>query len=160
MDVNSILISGMICRGNGDASGQNTGSEYAPDGKIKLQKPIFERIAQSGGINLDLSHMHNGTINIDISPWAFEVLVPDLYFPNVHWWTDKNSGNPTIENFALVKTTLWRPSGVKIGAFIYYVQPVSTEAPSTMEILAPFIQGLNEGDSFAFEVNQDSIELL
>ena len=64
------IISGNVSEGMGLCSGRHP--RFGPEGTIKLQKPFFEK----AGIP-NISRVHNGTININISPKKFKIHKPD-----------------------------------------------------------------------------------
>ena len=64
-------ISAVVVKGHGVASGVG-GDPRFPQGTLRIQFPIFS------ALGLDLSGYHPGTINLSISPYRYEPLVPRL----------------------------------------------------------------------------------
>src|SRR5271169_2328272 len=71
-----ISINGIVVRGYRVASGP---SKDYPYGALERQKPIFK----SRGLNLDV--YFNGTLNLDIRPYTFQLIKPEFTFHNVEW---------------------------------------------------------------------------
>ena len=76
MDAEWESVRGILRKGYGVASGP---SQDYPCGALDRQIPIF----QARG--LDLSTLFHGALNIDIRPFAFQIVKPDFTFREVHW---------------------------------------------------------------------------
>src|SRR5512140_2352625 len=71
-----IHVNGILAQGYRVASGPS--ADY-PYGSLERQRPIFK----SRG--LDLDRYFNGTLNIDIRPYAFRLEHPEYTFRQVEW---------------------------------------------------------------------------
>lgn len=132
------------------ASGLNPQSPY-PDGSITLQKPVF---AKSG---LDLSGMHNGTLNIDISPFTFAITRADHVVEKVEWL----KGFPA-ETFSFIRCGLTF-SGKTFPGWVYFPHPETKprdfQPASVVEVLAPLIADIDYGDTVTLHVSKTAITL-
>jgi hypothetical protein len=105
-----IRVSGVLVRGYRVASGP---SKDYPYGALDRQRPFF----QSGG--LDLSKYFNGTLNIDIRPFEFQVQKPEFTFHHVEW-TDLHP--PSISPFQTAKSSIDKQN-TTAGCTIHTLRP-------------------------------------
>lgn len=161
---NLIVVSGIVCHDNGVVSGQNTESEYGSEGTLSRQKPFFEKLSQKAGRPLDLSNVYNGSINLSIDPFNFEILKPDWYFHQLHWYNYKSTNDPKIENFSFVEIQILCPNSQNVTGYIYYPDPKTKRSifhgNMKFEIIAPFIDGLSQGAELTFSVDGDKVRIL
>ena len=94
MPLSSVLAK--LVPGFGVASGK-CGDARFPSGTIAMQLPYFEQFG------LKLKGYYQGTLNLDISPYDFELLNPDYSFNSVRWSTDLPA-----ENFSFFSCRLKR----------------------------------------------------
>lgn len=140
-----------VVAGRGAASGRH---EYAElGGSIKAQRPYFlER-------GLDLSTVHNATINADISPRRFIMTAPHLTLTGIKWHP-----NMPAEDFSFARAIVGFSQRL-IPALIYYPRPETKAAytvmpPDTMlEILAPYIDGIAYGTEAELYVSTKEIRI-
>lgn len=122
-----------IIRGHRVASGLN-GDPRFPGGTVAMQVPHFARLG------LDLSGCHPGTLNVDISPCTYRLLKPRHTFEQVQWHPVEPA-----ETFSFFDARLLHAGRVH-EVFIYLPHPETKpehfQAPTTLEILAPWIDGL------------------
>jgi hypothetical protein len=64
---NKLVINGVVVEGHAVASGQSTISPYK-GGSLRMQLPFFQKL------NIPLEDFYLGTINVDISPKAMELV--------------------------------------------------------------------------------------
>jgi hypothetical protein len=138
------IISARIVQGHRVASGQN-GNPLFPGGTLKMQLPHF----QARG--LDLSRFHLGTMNVSIAPLHYRVVAPRLIFRAVKW-------HPTepAEDFSFFDVRLLREEAPAVDGFIYFphpeTKPTHFQKPDVLELLFPFVQGLNYGTMIRLEI--------
>lgn len=125
-----------MVRGHGVASGEREGSPF-PAGTIALQTPIL--LARG----VDLRCYHPATLNIDMSPWRLELLSPKATIPEVSW-TDRHG--PETFSFADLRL---RVGGRSVAGLLYWphpeTKPMHHQPDSVIEVLAPFIDGVDVG---------------
>lgn len=145
-----VFVSGKVVGGHRIASGQAENGPY-PRGALNMQKPFFK----AGG--LDLDPFYEGTLNISIAPHTFTVKGPEFTFPSVEW-TDRHPP----ENFSFSRCRL-AFHGREYPGWVYYPDPATKKAhfqdPSVVEVIAPFIPGISEGDGVRLGLNPDEIVL-
>lgn len=127
-------------------------SEAYPEyGSIEKQKPYFKYL----GLNLD--HVFNGTLNLSIAPYEFEVKNPKYTFKNVKW---TELTNAETFSFSQCKVTFL---GKEYNGWVYYPHPETKkdhfQSASTVEVLAPFIEGIKYGDSLEIMLNSAEIKI-
>lgn len=120
-----------------------------PYGALDRQRPIFT----SRG--LDLSEYFNGTLNIDIRPYTFELVKPEFTFHHVEW-TDLHP--PEHFSFSQCKVIF---EGVEYEGWVYYPHPETKlrnfQNPSLLEVIAYYIPKIKYGDKVSVLVNPDEI---
>lgn len=145
-----ITVEGVVQDGYKVASGQANDTPY-PDGTIKMQKPLFKTLG------LDLSSFYEGTLNISIAPLTFTVTNPEFNFFSVEW-----TKHHPPENFAFSKCNVVF-NCITYSGWIYYPDPSTKKAhhqnQSIIEIIAPYISGIKNGDKVQLLFNPDEILL-
>lgn len=129
------VVHGVVVEGYGVASGRS-GSPY-PRGTIEMQTPHF---AERG---LDLTPYYAATINVNIQPRTFFVTAPAHTFRNVRWSPEHEPEDFSFSACRVRVREHW------VDGLVYYPHP-ETEIghphdPSTVEVLAPFIPGIEIG---------------
>lgn len=141
-------IHGILVEGYRVASGPSTDYPY---GALDRQRPIF---AARG---LDLSSYFNGTLNIDIRPYTFEMLKPEFTFRDVEW-TDMHP--PEHFSFSRCRVIY---KNIEYDAWVYYPHPETKirnfQNPSLLEVIAMPIPNLMYGDEVDVLVNPDEISV-
>ena len=140
---------GIICKGHGIASGKNFDSRF-PRGTIALQYPFF---ADCG---LDLSSYFKGTLNISFSSHIFVLGKPKYYFPSVKWCVDMPA-----ENFSFFPCFFELLGKQRVNALVYWPHPSTKPSfhqdPSVLEFLAPWIDGVNNGQKIEVFAESENI---
>jgi hypothetical protein len=137
---------GVVVRGHGVASGQAPDSPY-PQGTIALQRPCFAKLG------LDLGDCYPGTINLSFPGGVWQLSEPAFQVTSLRW-TDRHPP----ENFSFWPCRLrLETAAAEQAAWIYWPHP-DTKArhfqdPDRLEILAPWIEGLQPG--MAMELGVD-----
>lgn len=143
-------VAGIVQAGHRVASGQAPDSPYA-QGTIALQTPHFL------ALGLDIRPYFQGTINISIKPYQFNLLNPSHRFRQLKWHPDFPPEDFSFAPCQLSYQDIFYPS------LLYYPHPESKinhfQDPSILEVLAPQIQGLNYGDRVSLELAPQVIEL-
>lgn len=132
-----LRIRGVVVRGYGVASG--IGDDGPAGGTIRLQLPHFRRMG------LDLSACHPATINVSIAPRRLVMHRPRHTFPAIRWLA---SGPIETFSFSPCRVVF---SGATTGGFVYYPHPETKPGhfhpPTTVEIVAPYVEGLRYGST-------------
>jgi hypothetical protein len=143
-----IRIHGIVLRGYRVASGPS--ADY-PYGALGRQRPIF---ATHG---LDLSGYFNGTLNIDIRPYTFQMLKPEYTFHDVEW-TDLHPP----EHFSFSRCRILF-GNVEYDGWVYYPHPETKirnfQNPSLLEVIGMPISNLHYGDTVDLLLNPDEISI-
>ncbi|HUF39192.1 MAG TPA: hypothetical protein VMN57_11775 [Anaerolineales bacterium] len=148
--VDRVTLPGIVERGHGVASGQAEDSPF-PHGTIEMQTPFFKELG------LDLADFYPGTLNISIAPRTFVLVRPEFTFREVAW-------TPEIppEDFSFSRCGLIF-DGRRYNALIYTPHPETKirhfQSPETLEILAPYIEGIRYGDNVQLQLNPDEIRI-
>lgn len=141
-------ISGIVVQGHQVASRR---SEHYPRGTIEMQTPYFKELG------LDLSSYYQGTLNLSIAPARMKVKRPTYEFRGVGWTT----AHPA-EDFSFSQCEI-QYRGEKYSGWIYYPHPETKERhfqdPTTVEVIAPMIEGIKYGDEVRIEVNSDEVTI-
>ncbi len=144
-------IPGVVARGHAVASGQALDSPY-PEGTIALQTPVFRRLG------LDISRFFAATVNIDIRPHRFRIRRAEILLRSVRWCDE----HPP-EDFSFSRCKLIFCSS-EYDSMVYYPHPETKarhfQSDQTIEVLAPFVEGLEYGSAVAVEVDTREIEIL
>jgi hypothetical protein len=128
-------------------------SEAYPDyGSIEKQKPYFKELG------LDLEHVFNGTLNVSIEPYKFEMVNPQYRFENVNWTELTNA-----EDFSFSRCKV-KFQGRVYDGFVYYPDPKKKkdhfQDMSTVEVLAPFIDGIKYKDELEISLDTEEIKII
>lgn len=141
-------VPGVVCEGYGVASGVS--GEIA-GGTVPRQIPIFRERG------LDLSHCFPGTLNISIAPMAFILADPRYTFRGVRWSSDSP---PEDFSFSPCRVSF---EAVTTDGYVYYPHPETKprhfQAPSVIEVLAPFIEGIAVGSSVTLHVDPREVRV-
>jgi hypothetical protein len=141
-----VSVRGIIIQGYRVASGP---SQDYPYGALEKQKPIFK----SRG--LDLDNYFNGTLNIDIRPYTFQLIKPEFTFHNVEW-TDLHP--PEHFSFSRGKVVY---KGTEYEGWVYYPHPETKrrnfQNHSLLEVITYPIPEIRYGDEVHALVNTDEI---
>ena len=125
-----------IVRGHRVSSGLNGDPRFA-GGTLTMQREHFARLG------LDLSDYHNGTLNVCIKPQRYRVIRPWRTFEQLKW-------HPTepAETFSFFNARLHKGKQT-YNALIYFPHPETKpehfQAAGVLEVLAPWIEGLEYG---------------
>lgn len=142
-----ITLKGILKQGYRVASGPS--EAYPEYGSIEKQKPFFKQL----GLNLD--HVFNGTLNISIAPYEFDMTKPEYTFQNVKWTELTNA-----EDFSFSRCKIIF-QGAEYNGLVYYPDPKTKkehfQSMSTVEVLAPFIADINYGDAIEISLNSEEI---
>lgn len=145
-----ISLKGRLKRGYRVASGPS--AAYPEYGTIEKQKPYFK------ALGLDLEATFNGTLNISIEPYAFELAKPAYTFRAVKWTELTNA-----EDFSFSKCRV-RFDGREYEGWVYYPHPETKkdhfQDGSTVEVLAPFIRDIKYGDDLEIILDTAEIEIV
>lgn len=145
------IINGKLIQGHQVASGTSLTSPY-PQGTIATQIPFFRQLG------LDLSPYFQGTLNIDIAPYACKVNNPQLTFAQVNW----TQLHPP-EDFSFSPCQVLYNDGSYAG-WVYYPHPETKirhfHNPSVMELIAVPIPNIKYGDLLQIVINPLEIEIM
>jgi uncharacterized protein (DUF952 family) len=146
---NSLATMATLVKGYQKASGIVPYLE--PGGTIKAQLPHFKR---SG---LDLEHCYHGTLNLGISPLSFRIVKPFAVCKAVTW-----SEKHAPEDFYFARAVV-RSCNREFHGCVYYPDPAGKvqhfHNESTLEVLAPFIDGVSYGSKLTVEFDIEEVEL-
>jgi hypothetical protein len=144
------IIRGILVKGHQVASGQALDSPY-PYGTIEKQISLFK------DLGLDLSDFFRGTLNISIVPKTWTMLNPQWTFPHLEW-TDLHP--PETFSFSACQV---RFNQCSYDSWIYYPHPKTKkrhfQAPSLIEIIAPPIEGIKQGEIIQIAYNPLEISI-
>jgi hypothetical protein len=143
-------INGTVVEGYRVASGLAPDNPY-PKGTIEMQAPYFlER-------GLDLSSFYPATIGISCRPLKFELGNPEFTFRGVKWSPDHHA-----EDFSFSACRVFF-EGKTFNGFVYYPHPDTKighyHDESTLEVIAPFVDGLGYGTELELEINTEEISV-
>lgn len=151
VDTERVTFSGTVKRGHGVASGVAGDSRY-PAGTLRLQMPHFK------ALGLDLRSCFPGTINLDIAPLRLMMEHPDHRFVALQW-----SPHIPAETFSFCACRI-EYAGTRVAGWIYYPHPETKpehfQNPSTVELLAPKLEGIQCGDRLTVSVAAGRIRLV
>jgi len=135
-------IAAKIVPGHGIASGKTKDRRF-PSGTISLQMPHFESEGFSG------KSLHQGTLNLDVSPYSFILGIPSYQFSQVKWCEDLEP-----ENFSFFPCRLIDPlddNRKEYPSYVYWPHPSTKpgfeQPPCVLELLAPYIPDVKYGQS-------------
>lgn len=110
-----------------------------------MQAPFFRTLG------FDLAAFYSGTLNVSIAPFSYIVRKPASTFRQVKW-------HPTepAEDFSFFDVDLLRRGRESVSGKIYYphpeTKPAHFQAPSVLELLLPWIDGVGYGDEVTLRV--------
>jgi hypothetical protein len=148
-----------LVAGHGVASGRAATSPY-PAGTIHLQAPYF---AARG---IDLSPFFAGTLNLEAARGHWRLRDPDARVEALEW-TDRHP--PETFSFWHCRLRVPAEAAAAVGsaglaALIYYPHPETKrahhQAPSCLELLAPWIPGLHPGAELELGVDPRRCRLI
>lgn len=145
----SIATEATVIKGYQKASGLVPYLE--PGGTIKAQLPHFKRAG------LDLEHCFHGTLNLAIAPLTFRIVNP-LAVCRAVIWSERHAPEDFYFARAIVKY-----GGRDYQGCLYYPDPAGKvlhfHNSSTLEILAPPIEGVHYGSRATIEFDVNEVEL-
>ena len=145
-----ITLKGKLKKGYRVASGPS--EAYPEYGSIEKQKPYFKELG------LNLGHVFNGTLNVSIEPYKFEIVQPEYKFTNVKWTELTNA-----EDFSFSHCKI-KFQGMEYDGFVYYPDPKTKKEHfqdlSTVEVLSPFIETIKYGDELEILLNSEEIKVI
>lgn len=115
-----------------------------------MQMPFFK------DLGLDLGIFHRGTLNISIAPSCYTTRKARYTFRDVKW-------HPTepAEDFSFFDVRLARPGGEEVAGLIYFphpdTKPEHFQQPDVLELLLPYVEGLEYGSEISLEVPDDQM---
>lgn len=143
-----IVLPGVLLQGYRVASGP---SKDYPYGALDRQRPIFKERG------LDLSDYFNGSLNVDIRPFEFEMISPEFTFQNVEW-TDLHP--PEHFSFSRCKVIY---KMIEYDGWVYYPHPETKlrhfHNPSLLEVIAVPVPEIQYGDALQVKVNAAEIRV-
>lgn len=146
MSLTGPVTTGTVVAGHGVASGRASDSPF-PAGTIELQTP---RLLEHG---VDLRGYHPGTVNVDLAPHRLRLLRPRWTVTDLAW-TDVHPP----ETFSFVECRLTH-AGRTVDALVYHphpeTKPMHHQAPTVVELLAPFLPGLANGDEVTLALSPE-----
>jgi len=137
-------VAARIVPGHQVASGLNANPRF-PGGTLHMQAPFFR------ALGFELAAYHGGTLNVSIAPRRCHMVKAPTTFRQVQW-------HPTepAEDFSFFDVYLLRPDSPPIAGKIYYphpnTRPEHFQQPDVLELLLPFVEGLNYGDEMLLNV--------
>ena len=147
--MDTISVKGILVEGHRVASAP---SDIYPYGTLEKQKPYFK------ALGLDLEDFYNGTLNVSIRPYRFEMKNPEFTFERVAW-TDLHPP----ETFSFSRCAVIY-EGKRYTGWVYYPHPETKERhfqdPSMVEVLTTYIPGIQYGDEIEIELNSTEVALV
>ena len=144
-----LQVTGKVLKGYGIASGQAEDSPY-PVGSIIMQTPYFLKRG------LDIRQYYPATLNISIAPYKFKIINSEWTFRDVEWFEG------CCETFSFSQCRIVRKD-VEVGGLVYYphseTKPDHFHDDSVLEILAPFLGELKEGEKVSILLKKGEIEI-
>ena len=116
-----------------------------------MQKPFFlER-------GVDLGRFHEGTLNLSIEPLRYTIGKPAHTFCEVKWSPDLPA-----EDFSFFDCRLSKKNGDEVmEGLVYFPHPETKpefyQDPSTLEILAPFVPGVETGKRLHIQLKRSQM---
>ena len=110
-----------------------------------MQTPFFK------ALGLDIGDLHIGTVNVSIAPFCYRIGQPKFTFREVKW-------HPTepAEDFSFFDVRASFASGDPVTGYIYYPHPETKpehfQQPDVLELLLPYIDGLQVGAELMLEL--------
>jgi hypothetical protein len=148
MNASWVHLTGILMQGHQVASRPSKAYPYS---SLEKQKPYFNELG------LDLSPYFNGSLNISIVRFEFEMTRPELTFPLVEW-TDLHP--PETFSFSRCKVIF---GGKEYEGWVYYPHPETKKThfqnPSLVEVIAYEIHGIKYGDKIEVILNTAEIKI-
>ena len=145
-----VTLKGKLIKGYRVASGPS--EAYPEYGSIEKQKPYFKKL----GLNLD--RMFNGTLNISIAPYEFVMAKPEYKFKKVKWTELTNAEDFFFSQCKIIFR------GKEYKGWVYYPDPKTKkdhfQSASTVEVLAPFIEGIKYRNKLEISLNSAEIKIV
>ncbi len=152
MDYNKkdwIQVQGKLLKGYGIASGQAKDSPY-PRGSIIMQTPFF---FEQG---LDIRPYYSATLNVSIAPKRWKIVDPEWTFRDVAWF------ERCCETFSFSQCWIQYNKN-ELEGLIYYPHPETKpdhfHEDTILEILAPFLGEVGEGELVSVMLKRGEIEI-
>ncbi len=143
-----IHLKGILVQGHQVASRPSASYPYS---SLEKQKPYFK------DLGLDLYPYFNGTLNISIAPFEFEMTRPEFTFELVEW-TDLHP--PETFSFSRCRVTFKED---RYEGWVYYPHPETKKThfqdPSLVEVITREIAGIEYGDRLEVELDPDQIKI-
>jgi hypothetical protein len=140
---------GILTRGHQVASRPSKDYPYST---LEKQKPFFKELG------LDLYPYFNGTLNISIAPFTFELIKPEFTFELVEW-TDLHPP----ETFSFSRCNVIFKNN-KYEGWVYYPHAETKknhfQNPSLIEVITFKIPDIQYGDAMELELNEDEIKVI
>jgi hypothetical protein len=148
MNQSWIHLTGILMQGHQVASRPSRNYPYS---SLEKQKPYFK------ALGLDLRPYFNGTLNISIAPFQFEMTAPEFTFELVEW-TDLHP--PETFSFSRCRVKF---AGQAYEGWVYYPHPETKknhfQNPSLVEVITHEIAGIKYGDRLELELNPNEIDI-
>lgn len=145
-----MTVEGTVIPGHGVASGKSNDPRYM-GGTIRMQVPYFK------DRGLDLADYHMGTINVDISPFSFDIKQPKHYLEKIAW--SEHIGPESFYFFDVRLTFL----NANYEGLVYMPDPATKEEhhqkPTVLELLLPKVDGLEYDARVFMSLRDDQLEL-
>ena len=143
-----IHLTGILAQGHQVASRPSRDYPYS---SLEKQKPYFK------DLGLDLHPYFNGTLNISIAPFQYEMTAPEFTFELVEW-TDLHP--PETFSFSRCRVKF---NGQAYEGWVYYPHPETKknhfQNRSLVEVITYEIAGIKYGDRLEMELNPDEIDI-
>ena len=144
-------VAARIVPGHRVASGLNANPRF-PGGTLLMQAPVFR------ALGFDLAVYHQGTMNVSIAPLRYRVVKAPTTFRQVKW-------HPTepAEDFSFFDVQLTLADTPPVAGKIYYphpdTKPEHFQQPDVLELLLPYVEGLNYGDEVDLRIPAEQMIL-
>ena len=140
-----------VKQGHGVASGKALHCPY-PSGSIAMQRRYFNNLG------LDLSGLHNATLNLSISPKSFELTQPEFTFHQIKW-----AKAFPAEDFSFSPCAVLF-QGRQYRGYIYYPHPETKinhcHSSSVIEVILPLIPQITYGDEVFLLYDDNQVRFL
>jgi len=117
-----------------------------------MQTPFFR------ALGLELGRYHGGTLNVSIAPLRYRVVAPKRTFRGVKWHPSESA-----EDFSFFDVRLLRDDLPAVEGLIYFphpdTKPAHFQKPDVLELLLPFVEGLDSGTEIRLEVPAEQIRI-
>lgn len=131
------------------ASGGN-GDPRFPGGTIRMQLPHFKRLG------LDLSAFFPGTVNVSIAPHHRQVIESVWTMRDVKWHPQEPA-----EDFSFFDVEVLDSEAVIATGLIYHphpdTKPEHFQTPDVLELLLPFVDGIEYGKTLRLRTKTHQI---